>query len=76
MAAIIGPGGLIILPWTVRGDCFQRGTVHGMTVQVHSFQLRKFSFQNLNTICQSLFHISKFQSSTVHSKKIFPSRHS
>jgi len=31
MAAIFGPGGPIILPWTVRGDHFQGGTVHGMT---------------------------------------------
>ena len=31
MAAIFGPGGPIILPWTVWGDCFQGGTVHGVT---------------------------------------------
>ena len=31
MAAIFGPGGPIILPWTVRGDRFSRGTVHGVT---------------------------------------------
>ena len=31
MAAIFGPGGPIILPWTVRGDHFRGGTVHGMT---------------------------------------------
>ena len=31
MAAIFGPGGPIILPWTVRGDRFSGGTVHGMT---------------------------------------------
>jgi len=31
MAAIFGPGGLIILPWTVRGDHFRGGTAHGMT---------------------------------------------
>jgi len=31
MAAIFGPGGLIILPWTVRGDHFRGGTVHGVT---------------------------------------------
>ena len=30
--AIFGPGGLIILPWTVQGDHFRGGTVHGMTV--------------------------------------------
>jgi len=32
MAAIFGPGGPIILPWTVRGDHFRGGTVHGVTV--------------------------------------------
>ena len=32
MAAIFGPGGPIILPWTVRGDRFSGGTVHGVTV--------------------------------------------
>ena len=31
MAAIFGPGGPIILPWTVRGDRFSGGTVHGVT---------------------------------------------
>ena len=31
MAAIFGPGGPIILPWTVRGDHFSGGTVHGVT---------------------------------------------
>ena len=31
MAAIFGPGGPIILPWTVRGDRFRGGTVHGVT---------------------------------------------
>ena len=31
MAAIFGPGGPIILPWTVRGDHFRGGTVHGVT---------------------------------------------
>ena len=31
MAAIFGPGGPIILPWTVRGDRFSGGTVHVMT---------------------------------------------
>ena len=31
MAAIFGPGGPIILPWTVRGDRFSGGSVHGMT---------------------------------------------
>ena len=31
MAAIFGPGGPIILPWTVHGDCFSGGTVHGVT---------------------------------------------
>ena len=30
MAAIFGPGGPIILPWTVRGDRFSGGTVHGV----------------------------------------------
>jgi len=34
MAAIFGPGGLIILPWTVRGHCFRGGTVHGVTCLV------------------------------------------
>ena len=29
MAAIFGPGGPIILPWTVRGNHFRGGTVHG-----------------------------------------------
>ena len=33
MAAIFGPGGPIILPWTVRGDHFSGGTVHGVTDQ-------------------------------------------
>ena len=37
MAAIFGPGGLIILPRTVRGDCFQGGTVHSVTVLITSF---------------------------------------
>ena len=32
MAAIFGPGGPIILPWTVRGDRFSGGTVHGVTL--------------------------------------------
>ena len=31
MAAIFGPRGPIILPWTVRGDHFRGGTVHGVT---------------------------------------------
>jgi len=31
MAAIFDPGGLIILLWTVRGDHFRGGTVHGVT---------------------------------------------
>ena len=31
MAVIFGPGGPTILPWTVRGDCFRGGTVHGVT---------------------------------------------
>ena len=31
MAAMFGPGGPIILPWTVWGDRFSGGTVHGMT---------------------------------------------
>ena len=31
MAVIFGPGGLIILPWTVRGDYFRGGIVHGVT---------------------------------------------
>ena len=31
MAAIFGPGGPIILSWTVRGDRFRGGTVHGVT---------------------------------------------
>ena len=31
MAAIFGLGGPIILPWTVRGDHFQGGTVHSVT---------------------------------------------
>ena len=31
MAAIFGLGGPIILPWTVRGDRFSGGTVHGVT---------------------------------------------
>ena len=31
MAAIFGPGGPIILPWTVRGDHFRGGTVRGVT---------------------------------------------
>ena len=31
MAAMFGPGGPIILPWTVRGDRFSGGTVHGVT---------------------------------------------
>ena len=31
MAARFGPGGRIILPWTVRGDHFRGGTVHGVT---------------------------------------------
>ena len=31
MAAIFGPGGPIILPWTVRGGPLFRGTVHGVT---------------------------------------------
>ena len=33
MAAIFGLGGLIILPWIVRGDHFRGGTVHGGTGQ-------------------------------------------
>ena len=32
MAAIFGTGGPIILPWTVRGDRFSGGTVHGVTI--------------------------------------------
>jgi len=32
MAAILGPGGPIIRPWTVRGEHFRGGTVHGVTV--------------------------------------------
>ena len=31
IAAKFGPGGPIILLWTVRGDRFQGGTVHGVT---------------------------------------------
>ena len=31
MAAIFGLGGPIIVPWTVRGDRFSGGTVHGVT---------------------------------------------
>ena len=34
MPAIFGPGGPIILPWTVRGDRFSGGTVHGVTVRL------------------------------------------
>ena len=33
MAAIFGPGGPIILLWTVWGDRFRGGTVHGVTAQ-------------------------------------------
>ena len=36
MAAIFGPGGPIILPWTVWGDHFRGGTVHGVTGQEKS----------------------------------------
>ena len=31
MVAIFGPEGPIILPWTVQGDHFRWGTVHGVT---------------------------------------------
>ena len=37
MAAIFGPGGPVILPWTVRGDQFRGETVHGMTVSYPEF---------------------------------------
>ena len=50
MAAIFGPGGPIILPWTVRGDHFSGGTVHGVTpvaslavfLLVHQYGISKF----------------------------------
>ena len=38
MAAIFGPGGPIILPWTVRGDRFSGGTVHGVTGRPKDFK--------------------------------------
>ena len=31
IAAKFGPGGPIILPWTVQGDHFRGGTVHSVT---------------------------------------------
>ena len=41
MAAIFGPGGPIILPWIVRGDRFQGGTVHGVTAPISASSYRR-----------------------------------
>ena len=54
IAVKFGPGGPIILPWTVRGDRFRGGTVHGVTgtqspVVVYALSNATFFLPNLRT---------------------------
>ena len=56
MAAIFGPGGPIILPWTVRGDHFSGGTVHGVTASVSTGNQYKYFSYSFHQPGQFLGH--------------------